>query len=285
MLATPPKVAVYTFANSNMSQSAQSIWQDVTQVRIQAPLIHNITNFVVMNNTANALLAIGASPAMVHAPEEVEEFVAISSALVVNIGTLDATFVKGMKRAMRQAKSLEKPIVFDPVGVGATSYRNQVSEDLLTLATPDIIRGNASEIMALAGLNAQTKGVDSLYGSDVALAAAKRLSSVWGSVVVISGAIDYVVFGEQIASIANGHPLMAKVTGMGCTATALTGAFAAVNPDYFQAAVHAMAVMGIAGEMAAERNLAPGSLQVNFLDALYQLTEQEIEARLKLSYA
>lgn len=267
-----------------MSQSAQSIWQDVTQVRIQAPLIHNITNFVVMNNTANALLAIGASPAMVHAPEEVEEFVAISSALVVNIGTLDATFVEGMKRAMRQAKSLEKPIVFDPVGVGATSYRNQVSEDLLTLATPDIIRGNASEIMALAGLNAQTKGVDSLYGSDVALAAAKRLSSVWGSVVVISGAIDYVVFGEQIASIANGHPLMAKVTGMGCTATALTGAFAAVNPDYFQAAVHAMAVMGIAGEMAAERNLAPGSLQVNFLDALYQLTEQEIEARLKLSH-
>jgi hydroxyethylthiazole kinase len=267
-----------------MSQSAQSIWQDVTQVRIQAPLIHNITNFVVMNNTANALLALGASPAMVHAPEEVEEFVAISSALVVNIGTLDATFVEGIKRAMRQAKSLEKPIVFDPVGVGATSYRNQVSEDLLTLATPDIIRGNASEIMALAGLDAQTKGVDSLHGSDVALTAAKRLSSVWGSVVVISGAIDYVVFGDQIASIANGHPLMAKVTGMGCTATALTGAFAAVNVDYFQAAVHTMAVMGIAGEMAAERNLAPGSLQVNFLDALYQLTEQEIEARLKLSY-
>jgi hydroxyethylthiazole kinase len=268
-----------------MSQSTQLIWQDVTQVRIQAPLVHNITNFVVMNNTANALLALGASPAMVHAPEEVEEFVSISSALVVNIGTLDATFVEGMKRAMQRAKSLGKPIVFDPVGVGATSYRNQVSEELLTLAAPDVIRGNASEIMALAGLNAQTKGVDSLYGSDAALEAAKRLSAVWGSVVVISGATDYIVQHDQIASVSNGHPLMTKVTGMGCTATALIGAFTAINANYFQAATHAMTIMGIAGELAAEKNLAPGSLQVNFLDALYQLTEQTIAERIHLVYA
>ncbi|QMW07061.1 hydroxyethylthiazole kinase [Spirosoma foliorum] len=266
-----------------MTQSPQSIWTDVERIRTQAPLIHNITNFVVMNNTANALLAIGASPAMVHAPEEVEEFVSISSALVVNIGTLDSTFVAGMKLAMRQAKSLGKPIVFDPVGVGATTYRNRVSEELLALAPPDIIRGNASEIMALAGLNAQTKGVDSLYGSDAALDAARRLSSVLGCVVVISGAIDYIVQGEQLAAVANGHPLMTKVTGMGCTATALTGAFAAINTNYVQAATHAMAVMGIAGELAAEKNQAPGSLQVNFLDALYTLTESEIEERLKLS--
>lgn len=127
--------------DSNMIQSPQSIWTDVERIRAQAPLIHNITNFVVMNNTANALLALGASPAMVHAPEEVEEFVSISSALVVNIGTLDATFVAGMRLSMQKARSLGKPIVFDPVGVGATTYRNQVSEELLTLAEPDIIRG------------------------------------------------------------------------------------------------------------------------------------------------
>lgn len=268
-----------------MPQSTQSIWNDVERIRAQAPLVHNITNFVVMNNTANALLALGASPAMVHAPDEVEEFVSISSALVINIGTLDATFVAGMKLAMRQAKSLGKPIVFDPVGVGATTYRNRVSEELLALAPPDIIRGNASEIMALAGLNAQTKGVDSLYGSEAAIDAAKRLSSVLGNVVVISGEKDYIIQGEQVAVVANGHALMTKVTGMGCTATALIGAFAAVNSDYFQAATHAMAVMGIAGEIAVEKKLAPGSLQVNFLDALYELTASDIDSRLNLTQA
>ncbi|MGV3559339.1 hydroxyethylthiazole kinase [Larkinella arboricola] len=266
-----------------MFSSPQSIWTDLATIRAQAPLIHNITNFVVMNNTANALLALGASPAMVHAPEEVEDFVTISSALVVNIGTLDATLVAGMKLAMRRAKDLGKPVVFDPVGVGATAYRNRVSQELLTLATPDIIRGNASEILALAGLDAQTKGVDSTVGSDAAVEAAKRLSQTWGCVVVISGATDYIIQNDQTATITNGHPLMAKVTGMGCTATALTGAFAAINSDYFRAATHAMAVMGIAGELAVEKQAAPGSLQLNFLDSLYQLTQSDLETRLKLS--
>ncbi|ADB39502.1 hydroxyethylthiazole kinase [Spirosoma linguale] len=268
-----------------MIQYPQSIWADVERIRVQAPLVHNITNFVVMNNTANALLALGASPAMVHAPEEVEDFVAISSALVVNIGTLDATFVAGMRLAMQKAKALGKPVIFDPVGVGATAYRNQVSAELLALAAPDVIRGNASEIMALAGLNAQTKGVDSLYGSEAAVDAARRLSALTGGVVVISGENDYIIQGEKTATIGNGHPLMTKVTGMGCTATALTGAFAAVNPDYFQAATHAMAVMGIAGELAVEKKLAPGSLQLNFLDALYELTEDTITTRLQLTQA
>ncbi|MBC3786367.1 hydroxyethylthiazole kinase [Spirosoma utsteinense] len=268
---------------SQTSQIPQSIWADILRIRYQSPLIHSITNFVVMNNTANALLALGASPAMVHAPEEVEEFVSISSALVVNIGTLDANFVEGMRLAMRQAKALNKPIIFDPVGVGATTYRNRVSEELLALASPTVIRGNASEIMALAGLNAQTKGVDSLYGSEAAIDAARRLSAIWGSVVVVSGEKDYIIQGEQLATVANGHPLMTKVTGMGCTATALVGAFTAVNSDYFQAAAHAMVVTGIAGEIAAASKLAPGSLQLNFLDALYELTEGAITDRYQLT--
>lgn len=268
-----------------MSQHPQLIWADILRIRYQAPLVHSITNFVVMNNTANALLALGASPAMVHAPEEVEEFVSISKALVVNIGTLDTTFVDGMRLAMRQAKALNKPIIYDPVGVGATTYRNRVSEELLALAAPTVIRGNASEIMALAGLNAQTKGVDSLHGSEAAIDAARRLSDVWGSVVVVSGEKDYIIQGEQLATVANGHPLMAKVTGMGCTATALTAAFAAVSTDYFLAAAHAMAVMGIAGELAAAKKEAPGSLQLNFLDALYELTEETIASRLQLTVA
>ncbi|GAA4396288.1 hydroxyethylthiazole kinase [Nibrella viscosa] len=266
-----------------MSPSAQSIWKDVEQIRSQAPLIQNITNFVVMNNTANALLALGASPAMVHAPDEVEDFIAIASALVVNIGTLDPNFVTGMRLAMKRAKLLKKPIVFDPVGVGATPYRNQVSRALLDLAAPTIIRGNASEIMALAGLNAQTKGVDSTHGSEAALDSARQLSRHFGGVVVISGADDYVVYQDRVAVIGNGHPLMTKVTGMGCTATALIGAFVAVNPDAFQAAVHGMCVMGIAGELAARKTPSPGSLQVSFLDTLYQLTADQIQKTVKLT--
>ncbi|GAB4041419.1 hydroxyethylthiazole kinase [Spirosoma jeollabukense] len=267
-----------------MSLSAQSIWKDVEQIRSVAPLVQSITNFVVMNNTANALLALGASPAMVHAVDEVEEFVFIASALVVNIGTLDANFVAGMKLAMKKARDLGKPIVFDPVGVGATTYRNQVSRDLLAIAPPTIIRGNASEIMALAGLNAYTKGVDSTHGSSAALDSARQLSTGLGSVVVVSGADDYIVQGERVAVIANGHPMMTKVTGMGCTATALTAAFAAINPDPFIASVHGMAVMGIAGELAAKQSPGPGSLQLNFLDGLYQLTYQSIADTLKLTY-
>ncbi|GAB3505670.1 hydroxyethylthiazole kinase [Spirosoma knui] len=265
-----------------MTATAQSIWNDIEQIRLQSPLVQSITNFVVMNNTANALLALGASPAMVHAEDEVDDFVTIASALVINIGTLDQNFVAGMKRAIRKAHELGKPIVFDPVGVGATRYRNEVSRELLTLAAPTIIRGNASEIMALAGLNAQTKGVDSVHGSSAALDSARQLNAELGSIVVVSGAEDYIVGADQVATVANGHAMMTKVTGMGCTATALTAAFAAVNTDYFQAAVHSMAVMGIAGELAAQRSPGPGSLQLNFLDTLYQLTQQDVSANLKL---
>lgn len=266
-----------------MSNAAESIWKDVKLIRSQSPLIQNITNFVVMNNTANALLALGASPAMVHAPDEVEDFITIANALVVNIGTLDPNFVTGMRLAMKKAKRLSKPVVFDPVGVGATPYRNQVSRALLDLAAPTIIRGNASEIMALAGLNTQTKGVDSKHSSEAAVDSARQLSRHFGCVVVISGADDYVVQQDRVAVIGNGHPLMTKVTGMGCTATALIGAFAAVNPDAFQAAVHGMSVMGVAGELAARQAPAPGSLQVTFLDTLYQLTAQQIQETLKLT--
>ncbi|MDJ1483957.1 hydroxyethylthiazole kinase [Cytophagaceae bacterium YF14B1] len=266
-----------------MQLNPHQIWRDIQAIRSAQPLIHNITNFVVMNTTANALLAIGASPAMVHATEEVEEFVSISQALVVNIGTLDANFVGGMELAMKQAHKLNKPIVFDPVGVGATSYRNQVSTQLIQATPPSVIRGNASEIMALAGLDAQTKGVDSIYGSEAALNAAYFLSKKYNSTVVISGATDFIIYQDNMVSIANGHPLMSKVTGMGCTATALIGAFVAINPNYFEAAAHAMAVMGISGEIAAEKNPYPGSLQINFLDTLHKLTGDDILYRLQVT--
>lgn len=256
---------------------ASKIWADIEAIRQTAPLIHNITNFVVMNNTANALLALGASPIMAHAIEEVEEVVAISSALVINIGTLSVGWVEAMKKAMLQAKTLNKPIVFDPVGVGATSYRTLTARNLLATATPTVIRGNASEISSILTENIQTKGVDSTHSSETAMKVVKELVNTYNSTIAMSSTTDFVINNNEVIKIENGHPMMARVTGMGCTATALIGAFLAVNTDALSAATHAMAVMGIAGEIAAETANGSGSMQIQFLDALYNLRREDFE--------
>lgn len=246
--------------------------RDLNLVREKSPLVHNITNLVVMNNTANALLSIGASPVMAHALEEVEDMVAIASALVINMGTLSEKWVEAMLLAGKAAYKLNIPVVFDPVGVGATPYRNKTAEHIINQCKPTVIRGNASEIMALANEKVSTKGVDSTTESNVALEAAKRLAIQTGSVVVISGIEDYITDGQSVNTVKNGSLLMPKVTGMGCTASAMVGAFAGINPDAMEAATHAMAVMGVTGELAAAISEGPGSLQMNFLDQLYNLT-------------
>ncbi len=256
---------------------ANLIWEDVEKIRENAPLIQNITNYVVMNNTANALLAIGASPAMVHSVDEVEEMVVFSGSLVVNIGTLSRHWIDGMEMAMVKAKELGKPIVFDPVAVGATRLRSEACEMLIQKAAPAIIRGNGSEIMALNKAASGGKGVDSTAASEDAVGAAKAISKDFGSVVVISGQTDYIINGDQVAKVENGTPMMTRVTGMGCTATAICGAFAAINPDPFEAAINAMSVMGICGEIALAKSTGPGSFQVAFLDALYNMTQADIQ--------
>ncbi|MBD1809111.1 hydroxyethylthiazole kinase [Microcoleus sp. FACHB-SPT15] len=266
-----------------MNINPDTIWDDLQTIRQTNPLIHNITNYVVMNNTANALLALGASPIMAHAIEEVGDLVRISSALVINIGTLSEAWIKAMQKAMLFAQKLNKPIVFDPVGVGATSYRTATTQKLFELVPPTVIRGNASEVSAILGTEAVSKGVDSTQESEAAVAAAKRLSQSYKCTVVISGAKDYIIKANQVIKLENGHPLMTKVTGMGCTSTAIIGAFLAVNSDSLIAATHAMAVMGIAGELAAEKAAGPGSLQMHFLDVLYSLKKSDIEDRLQLS--
>jgi hydroxyethylthiazole kinase len=254
----------------------QQIWRNVEKIRAGAPVIHNVTNYVVMNNTANALLALGASPVMAHAPEEVADMVNIAGALVINIGTLSRDWVNSMARAMEAARGKGIPIVLDPVGAGATPYRTETVRDLVKTAAPSIIRGNASEILAMADSQAKTKGVDSLASSHHALDAARQLSVDLGVVICISGETDYVVRWGQVISVSNGHRMMPKVTGLGCTATALCGAFAAVEEDPVVATVSAMAVMGIAGELAGEDCPGPGSFQVRFLDALFNLTKKDL---------
>lgn len=265
----------------------EHLLRDIDAIRQKAPLVHNITNFVVMNNTANALLALGASPVMAHAPEEVAEMAAMASAVVLNMGTLSECWVEAMLLAGQSALEHNVPIVFDPVGLGATSYRNQTARRIFKQFTPSIIRGNASEIMALAAelLDTQqqikTKGVDSTTASDNAIETALTLAQQLGTVIAISGIEDYITDGKSVHILKNGSPMMARVTGMGCTASAITGAFAGINSDMLEAAAHAMAVMGIAGELATLQSKGPGSLQVNFLDQLYTLTPESIINTLK----
>ncbi|WDG10996.1 hydroxyethylthiazole kinase [Vibrio campbellii] len=255
----------------------EQITQALTAVRQQKPLVVNITNYVVMNNTANALLAIGASPIMAHSKQEMAEMMSFAGALVINIGTLDSVWTPRMSYAVEQANG--KIVVLDPVGCGASSLRTETSREIARLANKLIIRGNASEIIALAGEQAQSKGVDALDSSDAALGAANFLVSEYGASVVISGETDYIVTKGQTVQLNNGHEMMPYVTGMGCTLTALTGAFAAVGDNTGLAAA---AVLGVVGEIAAEQARGPGSLQMNLLDELYQLNEETLAKRLKL---
>lgn len=260
----------------------ESIWEDIVNIRSQAPLVHNITNYVVMNTTANALLAIGASPVMAHAIEEVDEMVSLASALVLNIGTLSSRWIEAMLKAGIAANEKGVPVVLDPVGAGATSLRTETANKILMEIGPGIIRGNASEIFALASAEGVTKGVDSTMSTESALEAARELAAERNCTVSVSGATDVVINRDQIIRIRNGHPMMTRVTGLGCTATALTGAFAAVDSSLFDAAAHAAAVMGIAGEIAAEKAAGPGTLQLHLLDILSTLTLDQIGGHLSI---
>jgi hydroxyethylthiazole kinase len=235
--------------------------------------VHNITNFVSMEVVANCLLALGASPAMVHAEEEVEDFVEIASALVINIGTLSPPWVRAMEAAATRARALGKPWVLDPVGCGATPYRTDAAARLAKLR-PSVIRGNASEILALAGAaSAPTRGVDSSHAVSEAFAAGSGLAQELGTVVAITGAVDHITDGERLLRVSNGAVAMTRVTALGCAASAAVGAFLAVEPDPLAAAASALAVFGLAGERAASGAAGPGSLRVRIVDQLAALDE------------
>ena len=248
----------------------------LSAVRTESPLVHNITNYVVMNNSANALLAIGASPVMAHWADEVAEMVAIAGALVINIGTLDTPWVEAMLTAGREALRRGVPMVLDPVGAGATSQRTAAALRIIEECKPRVIRGNGSEIMALVSANIKSKGVDSSATSHDALSAAQSLAKSTGAVVVISGETDYITDGTVTHTVEGGHPIMTSVTGMGCTSTALVGAMLAVESDALVAATSAMAVMSLAGERAASYSKGNGSMQPNFLNELYNLTSDTL---------
>lgn len=263
------------------------LWSDVLAVRKNSPLVHNITNLVVINFNANVLLAAGASPVMAHAHEEVADMVGIAQALVLNIGTLDPYWIESMRLALVAASARALPVVLDPVGAGATRYRNESIELLLSTASPTVVRGNGSEIMSVAGTAVQTRGVDSSAGANDALGAAQTLVQRTQGVVCVSGETDHVLDARRRwARLSNGHEWMTRITGVGCSATALVGAFCAVQPDAWRATVAAMALLGVAGEIAAEKVMARGqgvgSMQSALLDELQLLDQTTFEQRLKL---
>lgn len=261
----------------------ESVSEGLESIRYRRPLIHNITNYVVMNFTANALLSLGASPVMAHAVEEVEEMAGLAGALVVNIGTLSSPWVDAMFKAVKAARARSIPIVLDPVGAGATKFRTDVAWRLAQEPGISVIRGNGSEIMALAGRSSTTKGVDSSLGSEEAFEAALEFASSLGTVVAVTGKEDFITDGTRMARVSNGHQLMGRVTGTGCSASSITGAFCAVEADPFIAATGALITFGIAGEMAAATSPRPGTFGTLLLDALDAVTTDEIKGRARVA--
>lgn len=252
------------------------------RVRRERPLIHHITNMVVMNDTANITLFIGASPVMAHAAEEVAEMVSMARALVLNIGTLTPGLVDAMLVAGKRANELGVPVVLDPVGAGATRLRTDSARRLLTGLKIDILRGNAAEISILGGRDAEVKGVDAAGIRGNAAEIARDVAREYGLVVAITGKRDFVSDGNKIAVVDNGHALMGNLTGTGCMSTSIVAAFAAVERDYMLAAAGALALFGVAGELAAEKSSLPGSFKTAIFDEVYNMNEDTLRARARV---
>jgi hydroxyethylthiazole kinase len=253
-------------------------------IRERRPLVHQITNYVVMNETANATLALGALPVMAHAAEEVEEMVSLASALVLNIGTLSERWIESMLRAGVAANARGVPVVLDPVGVGATEYRTRTARRILDELDVAVLRGNPGEVATLVGAEAEVRGVESiatgLAPADLAREAGARL----GVVASVTGAVDHVSDGERVLAVANGHELLATVTGTGCMSSALTGCFLAAKPEEpLAAAAEALAAFGVAAEDAAARAEGPGTFHARLYDALYALDPDALDGRANIS--
>jgi hydroxyethylthiazole kinase len=267
-----------------MTTTAEKAARDLARVREKRPLIHNITNYVVMQYTANALLALGASPVMAHAVEEMEEMASLADALVLNIGTLSTPWIEAMVVAGTAASRQGIPIILDPVGAGATRLRTDTAVRLIDECKVTVLRGNASEVLAVTRGAGGTRGVDAAHRVEDAAEAAREWARGRAVVVAITGAVDYVTDGTGMLRVHNGHPLMGRITGSGCTATTMIGAFCAVNPDALEATAGALAFYGIAGDHAARVSALPGTFAVALIDMLHSVTPDQVatEARIEV---
>ena len=252
-------------------------------IRERKPLVHQITNYVVMNETANVTLAIGALPVMAHAREEVEEMAAHAGALVINIGTLSPHWVDAMVLAGATASQRGIPVVLDPVGAGATRYRTETALRILDEVDVTVLRGNAGEVATLVGVEAEVRGVESIGAGDEAAELAAAAARSLGVVASVTGAVDHVSDGERTLAVANGHELLAAITGTGCMSSTMTGCFLAAKPrEPLEAAAEALAAFGLAGEDAAVEARGPGSFHVNLYDALAALDPATLSSRARI---
>lgn len=269
-----------------MNTITKKVSTNLTELRSKVPLVHNITNYVTVNDVANALLAIGASPIMADDIDEAADITAISSALVINIGTLNKRTISSMIASGKRANKLGIPVILDPVGAGASKLRNDTTKKILEEVRISILRGNLSEISFIAGLEVSTKGVDSSEADEKNdnITVAKTVAINLNCVVAITGAIDFISDGEKVVKVSNGHKMLSKVTGTGCMTSALVGAFAGVGSDYFAAAVGGVASMGIAGEIAYEKagSIGTGNFHIAIIDALSKLDGKIMSERAKL---
>jgi hydroxyethylthiazole kinase len=260
-----------------------SAGSDLRLLRERKPLVHQITNYVVMNETANATLALGALPVMAHAPEEVEEMASVAGALVLNIGTLSSHWIEAMLLAGRAANSAGAPVVLDPVGAGATRLRTETAKRILDRVDVAVVRGNPAEVATLVGQKAEIRGVESISAGAEAAGLAKAAASALSSVASVTGPVDHVSDGEHVLAVANGHELLGTVSGTGCMSTAITGCFLAVGRDRpLEAAANALAAFGVAGEEAARDARGPGTFHAGLYDALYNLEPETLDARARI---
>jgi hydroxyethylthiazole kinase len=252
-------------------------------MRERRPLVHQITNYVVMNETANATLALGALPVMAHAREEVEEMVALAGALVLNIGTLSPQWVEAMPASGREANGRVVPVLLEPVVGGTTTARTETAKRVLDHIDVAVLRGNAGEVATLTGVDAEVRGVESIGDAGDSAGLARAAARQLGVVASVTGPIDHVSDGERVVAIANGHQLLAAVTGTGCMSSAITGCFLAVADSPFDGAVEALVAFGVAGEDAAREAKGPGSFHVALYDALAALDPETLDGRARLS--
>jgi hydroxyethylthiazole kinase len=253
------------------------------RLREARPLVHQITNYVVMNETANATLALGALPVMAHAREEVEEMVALAGALVLNIGTLSPHWVDAMLVAGRAANERRVPVVLDPVGAGATRYRTETARRLLDELEVTVLRGNAGEVATLVGVAAEVRGVESVASGGDPGALARDAAGTLGLIASVTGPVDHVSDGERVIAVENGHAMLASITGTGCMSSAVTGCFLTVNRERpLEAAAEALVAFGVAGEDAARDARGPGSFHVGLYDALAGLDPATLDGRAKV---
>jgi len=254
----------------------------LSAVRQKQPIVHAISNWVTANDVASALHALGARPIMAFTPEEAKEIVSGADALVLNLGTPSPSGIESMLRAGHEAVTLGRPVIFDPVGIGASPFRMNASERIISELHLTVIKGNRAEIGFLSGSGGKLAGIDAVTGPEDLLKAADHLSKTSGAVVAVSGMHDLIVFSGQKITVENGHPMMARVTGLGCILTAVIGAFAAVENDPLVATVAAVAFFGLAGEQAALQAKGPGTFKTALFDILFTLSPEEMEQGIKL---